>query len=140
MAESKDMDWWEIKVLYDGQCPLCRGEANLLRRLDHGQRRLLLEDISSPDFDAGRYGATIDQLMGQIHGVLPSGRLVKGMEVFRRAYDAVGFGWLLAPTNWPILRRCFDAGYEWFARHRLWLTGRSGHCHTGRCRSPYKAA
>ncbi len=140
MAEMTDMDRWEIKVLYDGQCPLCRREADLLRRLDGGQCKLLLEDISSPDFDAGRYGATMDQVMAQIHGVLRSGRLVRGMEVFRRAYDAVGLGWLLAPTNWPILRRVCDAGYKWFARNRLWLTGRLGHCHTGRCRLPHEAA
>ena len=134
------MDRWELKVLYDGQCPLCRKEADLLRWLDGGRRRLLLEDLSSPDFEASKYGATIEQLMDQIHGVLPSGRLVKGMAVFRRAYDAVGLGWLLAPTNWPILRGFFDAGYEWFARNRLWLTGRFGGCHGGRCHAPDNAA
>lgn len=134
------MNRWEIKVFYDGACPLCRREADLLRWLDGGRGKVLLEDISSPEFDASRYGVTRDQLMGQIHGLLSTGRLVKGMAVFRRAYDAVGWGWLLAPTNWPILRRCFDAGYEWFARNRLRLTGRLGHCHTGGCRPPREAA
>jgi predicted DCC family thiol-disulfide oxidoreductase YuxK len=66
----------------------------------------------------------------------PDGSLVRGMEVFRRAYDAVGLGWLLAPTRWPILRSIFDAGYSWFARNRLRLTGRTGTCDSGRCRIP----
>ena len=112
----------------------------MLRWLDGGRRRLLLEDISSQEFDPGRYGATLDQLISQIHGMVPSGRLVKGMEVFRRAYEAVGLGWLLAPTNWPILRHFFDAGYEWLARNRLWLTGRWTHCHVGRCSVSHKSA
>ena len=112
----------------------------MLRWLDGGRRRLLLEDISSQEFDPGRYGATLDQLISQIHAMVPSGRLVKGMEVFRRAYEAVGLGWLLAPTNWPILRHFFDAGYRWFARNRLWLTGRWTHCRTGRCSVSHKSA
>lgn len=127
------MNQWEIKVLYDGQCPFCRREAALLRWLDGGRRRLLLEDITGPGFDPGRYGTTLEQAMGQIHGVLPNGRVVKGMEVFRRAYDAVGLGWLLAPTNWPILRRFFNSGYAWLARNRLWLSGRFGGCHSSHC-------
>jgi len=65
----------------------------------------------------------------RISQVLPDGSLVKGMEVFRRAYDAVGLGWLLAPTNWPVLRSISDAGYAWFARIRLHLTGRTSACY-----------
>ena len=71
--------------------------------------------------------------MGQIHGVLPSGTVIKGMAVFRRAYDAVGLGWLLAPTNWPILRRLSDACYAWFARNRRWLTRRAQGCDSSLC-------
>jgi predicted DCC family thiol-disulfide oxidoreductase YuxK len=121
-------------ILIDGDCPLCRQEAHLLRRLDRGRGRLGLVDIASPGFDAARYGVTFDQVMGTIHGVTSDGRVVAGMEVFRRAYAAVGWGWLLAPTAWPVLRPIVDAAYRWFARNRLRLTGRSGTCENGRCR------
>jgi predicted DCC family thiol-disulfide oxidoreductase YuxK len=120
-------------VLIDGGCPLCRREADLLRRLDRGRGRLALEDIAAPGFDPGRYGVTMDALMGTIHGVLPGGGLVTGPEVFRRAYSAVGWGWLTAPTGWPVLRPLTDRAYAWFARHRLRLTGRQG-CEGGACR------
>jgi len=50
--------------------------------------------------------------------------VIEGMEVFRRAYAAVGLGWLLAPSGWPGVGRLFDAAYRWFARNRLRLTGR----------------
>jgi len=124
---------WQFKILIDGECPLCKREANFLRWLDGGRGRLVIEDISAPDFDASKYGKRLDELMGQIHGVTRWGTVITGMGVFRQAYDAVGLGWLLAPTNWPILRQISDRVYVWFARNRLRLTGRRETCDSGRC-------
>jgi predicted DCC family thiol-disulfide oxidoreductase YuxK len=128
------MSTWRIKVLIDGACPLCRREADFWRRLDRGRGRIALEDITSPGFDPAENSLTRAQAMEQIHGVLPSGTVVRGMEVFRRAYEAVGRGWLVAPTAWPILRPLFDRGYKWFARNRLKITGRFLRC-TDNCSS-----
>lgn len=126
---------WRIKVLIDGACPLCRREADLWRRLDRGRGRIVLEDIADARFDPTEYRLTREQAMAEIHGILPSGELVRGMEVFRRAYAAVGWGWLLAATSWPLLRPLFDRGYQWFARNRLRLTGRESEC-GDHCSSP----
>jgi predicted DCC family thiol-disulfide oxidoreductase YuxK len=128
---------WDVKLLYDGECPLCMREVRMLEKLNH-KGRLALEDIAQPDFDASQYGRTFEQLMGSIHGVLPDGQLVTGMEVFRRAYAAVGLGTLLAPTAWPVLKPVFDRAYTLFAKNRLRLTGRSQDCATGRCAIPAK--
>jgi len=114
---------WEIELLYDGDCPLCRREVAFLSRRDRSGR-LALVDIAAPEFDPGRYGLDRETVMGSIHGVLPDGRSVEGMEVFRRVYAAVGLGWLLAPSRWPGLRWIFDRAYRVFARHRLRWTGR----------------
>ena len=122
------MDQRRIRVLIDGACPLCCREANIWRRLDRGRGRIVLEDISASDFDPARYGLTSEQAMGQIHGVLPSGVVIRGMDVFRQAYGAVGWGWLVRPTAWPVLRPLFDRAYRWFARNRLRLTGRGAVC------------
>lgn len=127
---------WQIKVLYDGDCPLCRREVEMLERRDDGRGRAVFEDISAPGFDARAYGAGYEELMSRIHGVLPDGTLVEGMEVFRRVYAAVGLGWLLAPTGWPLLRPVFDAAYRWFARNRLRLTGRGEVCSQHACEAP----
>ena len=124
---------WQLRVLIDGECPLCRREGRFMERLDAGRGRLIIEDITRPDFDPAAYGVTMDQLIGAIHGVLPDGKLVTGMEVFRRAYRELGMGWLLAPTGWHILRPAFDAFYRWFARNRLRITRRGDGCATGRC-------
>lgn len=123
-----------FRILIDGACPLCKREGDLLMRLDKGRGNLILEDIASPSFDASRYGTTFEAVMGSIHGVLPGGKLVHGMEVFRRAYAAVGFGWVLAWSDWPVLRSIANAGYKVFAKYRLRLTGRRDACEGGRCR------
>jgi len=75
--------------------------------------------------------------MGVIHGVFPDGRIVSRMEVFREAYRAVGLGWLLAPTRWPVLRWLSDCGYEWFARNRISIGKWFGRkCDAGNCAIP----
>ena len=119
---------WRIRVLYDGDCPLCSREIRFLERRDRGRGRIQFENIAEPTFDPRAYGLEAREVMARIHGVLPDGTVVAGMEVFRRAYAAVGFGWLMAPTRWPGLRRLADLAYRIFARNRLRLTGRTCSC------------
>jgi predicted DCC family thiol-disulfide oxidoreductase YuxK len=118
-----------VEVFYDGQCPLCRREMGMLRRLD---RRQIIQftDIADPAFDAACLGKTHGDLMGEIHGRLPDGTWIKGVEVFRQLYGAVGFRWLVSLSRWPGFRQMLDVGYRVFARHRLRLTGRC----TDQCR------
>lgn len=123
--------------MIDGDCPLCVREGALLRRMDKGRGRLKILDITAPDFDPAKFGTTADAVMGSIHGVEPDGTLISGMGVFRRAYHAVGWGWLLAPTGWPVLKPLFDRFYRWFARNRLRITFRSTkavNCPSGTCK------
>ena len=112
------MESWRFKLLYDGDCPLCRREAQFLQKRNR-LGRMAFEDIAAPGFDPATYHTTREALMGVIHGVFPDGRMVTKLAVFREAYRAVGLGWLLAPTGWPGLRWIADRGYEWFARNRL---------------------
>lgn len=125
----------KFTILIDGECPLCCKEASFMRWLDGGKERLAIVDIAGAGFDAARYGRTFEQLMGEIHGVRSDGTLVTGVEVFRLAYGAVGWGWVLAPTAWPGLRWVSDRLYVWFAENRLRLTGRAL-CEGGRCKVP----
>lgn len=129
MADSVETGW-EIKILYDGDCPLCRREISQLRRRNR-EGRVAFEDIAGPEFDPARYGLDGRAVMGRIHGILPDGRVVEGVEVFRRVYAAVGLGWLMAPSRWPGVGRLYEWGYDLFARNRLRLTGRSCAPHPG---------
>jgi len=112
------MNHWRFKLLYDGDCPLCRREARFLEKRNRNGW-LAFEDIAAPGFNPALYGATQEELMSVIHGVFPDGRLVQRVAVFREAYRAIGLGWVLAPTAWPGLRWLADRGYEWFARNRM---------------------
>lgn len=107
-----------IQLLYDGACPICRREAAWLRRADR-RGRLELVDISVPNFDPTRFGLSHEAVQGALHAIGPNGRIVRGMDAVRAAYRAVGWGWLAAPTGWPLLRPVFDRLYRAFARNRL---------------------
>lgn len=112
-----------VEVFFDGDCPLCIREVNLLRRLDrHG--RVQFTDIAGPDFVAAVTPEEHADFMARIRGRLPDGTMIEGVEVFRRLYAAVGFGALVAMTRVPGLSQLLDLGYRVFARNRLRLTGR----------------
>lgn len=114
---------WVVEVFFDGDCPLCRREINWLRKRDR-QLKVRFTDIAAADFDPGSTGKTLSELMARIHGRLPTGELIEGVEVFRQLYAAVGLNWLVVPTRWPLFRQFLDWGYRLFARYRLRLTGR----------------
>jgi predicted DCC family thiol-disulfide oxidoreductase YuxK len=126
----------EFEVFFDGDCPLCVREIRMIARLDRAHR-IRFTDIAAPEFDAAGTGVSWQTLMDRIHGRLPDGTLVEGVEVFRRLYTAVGFGPLVALTRLPGVRALLDLGYHLFAKHRLRLTGR---CVDGTCRVAPRAA
>jgi predicted DCC family thiol-disulfide oxidoreductase YuxK len=112
----------EFTLLYDGLCPLCSKEVNwLYSRNKHG--RLGFKDINDADFNPAVYGKTQEDFMAEIHGLYPDGQLIKGMGVFRETYKAVGLGWLMAATGWPVLKPLFDLIYRVFAKYRVRLAG-----------------
>ncbi len=123
----------EVEVYFDGLCPLCRREIELLRRLDR-RGHIRFTDIAAAGFSAASLGLDQAQLMARIHGrVLASDELIEGVEVFRRLYQAVGLGPLVALSRWPGISWGLDWAYRWFAENRLRLTGR---CTADTCALP----
>ena len=54
---------WEIKMLYDGDCPLCMREVNMLRKRDADTGRIEFVDIASPDYDpSANAGISFEQV------------------------------------------------------------------------------
>ena len=116
---------WQIKLLYDGQCPLCLREVNFLRRRDANRGLVAFVDIADDDYTPEKHGGVdFETAMGRIHAVLPDGTLIKNVEVFRRVYETLGMGWVYAATKWPIIGLIVDRLYGIWADLRLTLTGR----------------
>jgi len=127
---------FEFSVFFDGECPLCVREIRMLQRLDR-EKKIEFVDISRPDWRPEELGLSMDELMKEIHGRLPDGTLVKGVEVFRRLYSAVGFSRSVAVSRLPIVRQGLDVAYRLFAKNRLRLTGR---CVDDTCLVPSRTA
>ena len=123
----------QLRLLYDGQCSLCRREMEELKRRD-AKELIVPEDISDPAFDPARYGLTAEQVQAVLHVVLPDGRVLRAMDAVRAIYRAAGLGWLVAPTGWPGVRWLADGSYRFFARHRLTFSRMFGRkCDSGSC-------
>ena len=75
--------------------------------------------------------------MASIHGRLPDGTVIEGVEVFRQLYAAVGLGPMVSLSRAPGISGALDAAYSIFARNRLRLTGR---CDGDACQLPSAVA
>ena len=114
---------YEVEVFFDGGCPLCVREIGMLRRWDR-RHKIRFTDIDAAEFRTADVGKSYDELMAQMHGRLPDGTWIRGVEVFRRLYKAVGFGPLVFLSRLPVISQTLDLGYVLFAKNRLRLTGR----------------
>jgi predicted DCC family thiol-disulfide oxidoreductase YuxK len=124
---------WQVEVFYDGDCPMCSKEIAILRRWDK-KCRIKFTDLADPEFDSAALGKSRDELMEQMHGRLPDGQWIKGVETFRRMYAAVGFGPAVFLSRLPILSQLLSLTYWIFAKNRLRLAGRCSP--NGACRVP----
>jgi predicted DCC family thiol-disulfide oxidoreductase YuxK len=122
-ATSPREDEFAIEVFFDGACPLCRREIDIVRKLDRCHR-IRLTDIAAAQFRPSEYGKSLGEFMSEIQGRLPSGQWIQGVEVFRQLYSAIGLGWLASISRFPIITQLTEFAYRVFARNRLRWTGR----------------
>jgi len=119
-----------FEVFFDGECPLCVREINLIRWLDRDER-VIFTDIASSDFSAQEAtGLSYDVLMARIHGRLADGTMIEGVEVFRQLYGRTFLRPTIPMTRLPGVASILRAGYVFFAKYRLRLTNR---CDGGQC-------
>jgi predicted DCC family thiol-disulfide oxidoreductase YuxK len=114
---------YPLEFLYDGSCPICRADVAKLRKADKNSK-LIFIDITEPDFNPQEYERSLESLLARIHARRADGLIVEGPEVFRLSLAAVGLGWLVAPTRWPVLNFATEITYSWFARNRTTFADR----------------
>lgn len=123
--QGEDDDKWQVKILYDGDCPLCMKEVDFLQKRNEAYNTIKFVDISADNYSPEENaGVTFEQAMGHIHGIMRDGTVVTGIEAFRKFYDAIGLGWVYAITKFKAVEVVADAVYEVWAKYRLPLTGR----------------
>jgi predicted DCC family thiol-disulfide oxidoreductase YuxK len=112
-----------LQVYFDGDCPLCTKEVNMIRGKDT-VRAIHFVDIASENFSPEEVGVSLAELMAEIHARLPDGQLIKGVEVFRQMYSRIGFERSVTLSKAWGIRHGLELAYELWAKNRLRLTGR----------------
>jgi predicted DCC family thiol-disulfide oxidoreductase YuxK len=117
---------WKIKLLYDGDCPLCLREVNFLQKRDAGRGLIAFVDIADEGYSPEENGGIdYETAMGRIHALLPDGTQLQNLAVFRRSYETLGLGWIYAATKLPVIGFIAEKFYGLWADWRLKLTGRA---------------
>ena len=117
----------EIRMLYDGDCPLCEREVDMLKARDAGVGKIDFLDISSPSYrPQENRGISFERAMASIHAIRADGSVLDGVTVFRELYEKVGLGWVYAITRWEPAAKAAEAVYDFWAARRLAVTGRPG--------------
>ncbi|ULA59525.1 MAG: Cell division inhibitor [Nitrospira sp.] len=124
---------YPLTVWFDGACPLCSREMTFMKRLDR-KRRLRFCDFSAPGSDIVTSEIPVSELSAVIHAQWGDGTVIRGVEVFRAIWQAVGLGFLTRMSRLPLIDPLAVKAYAWFARNRLWLTGRKV-CTSDQCRN-----
>ncbi|XP_011620917.1 uncharacterized protein At5g50100, mitochondrial isoform X3 [Amborella trichopoda] len=73
---------WKIKMLYDGECPLCMREVNMLKERNKLYGTIKFVDISSKEYSAEENeGLDYKTAMGRIHAILDDGTVLRDIAV-----------------------------------------------------------
>jgi predicted DCC family thiol-disulfide oxidoreductase YuxK len=103
-----------------------------MKRLDRN-RRLAFCDFSLPEYDERLTGFASGELARVIHARWADGTVIQGVEVFQAMWEAVGLGMLTQLSRLSLIEPLLYKAYAWFARNRLWLTGRTKDCPENAC-------
>ena len=99
-------------------------EVKFLQKRDRNSA-VKFTDLCALDYDPTQNGhVTYEEGMKKIHAVLPDGTVLKGLAVFESVYSAVGLGWVYSFAKIPFLFRFGERAYDFWAKKRMWLTGR----------------
>jgi predicted DCC family thiol-disulfide oxidoreductase YuxK len=133
----QDIPEFPLQIFYDGACSVCAKEMDIYRRKGHGGR-LEFVDISAAQFDAARFGISLDAFMREMHAIDRRGRVYRGVEAFRAIWQAfpgsTGYRVLATLIALPGVNLLARIAYRVFARIRKYLPKKYGNCEDGVCR------
>ena len=107
----------ELILFYDASCPLCAAEITHLKKLDKHQK-IAFENIHAPDFKEHFSQICYQEADRILHGQLPDGDVILGLDVTYLAWSLVGKRHWVAILRWPIVSVIAKGVYLIFARYR----------------------
>lgn len=107
----------QLTIFYDGTCPLCVAEMDMLRELDTN-RDIQLEDIYAADFEDRFPDIDTQKANRYLHGMKADGSMLFGLDVTAKAWTLVGQKQWISILRWPVIRWFSDLAYLFFARNR----------------------
>lgn len=113
-----------LKLLYDGECPICKREICILQKKD-SQTKINFIDISSKEFSPfENNNIDYNTAMSQIHAIDGKGNLLVGIPAFAAVYARSQLLVTSTLLRIPFIKKILKPLYTLFAKNRLWLTGR----------------
>ena len=111
--------------LFDGGCPLCLRETRFLKKKDFSNKINFI-DINNDSYNPSLYkNISYAEAMSNLHGILENGDIIKGLDVLSYSYKLIGLGWVYYPLKIEFLAPLLRLFYQYWAKYRLKITGRS---------------
>jgi len=129
----------ELRIFYDGNCPLCRAEMRQLKARDP-ENKIELVDLNAEHFSTKFSYIDKDYANRILHGETASGQVLLGLDVTSQAWALTGTRPWVQVLRLPLIKPIADWCYLRFAKHRYrisyLLTGKA-RC-DGQCQLPRK--
>jgi predicted DCC family thiol-disulfide oxidoreductase YuxK len=120
----------KARVLYDGDCALCRKSIGILRKLDWLGKLDYVNARDEAHAVLRQPPVAVAPLLEEMHVLTPMGCLHRGFRAFR------WLAWRL-PACWPVAPLLYIPGVPWLGqRTYLWVARNRFHlvpCHDGVC-------
>jgi predicted DCC family thiol-disulfide oxidoreductase YuxK len=105
-----------LSVWYDGDCPVCRQEVALYRRIDR-RERIEWIDITALSDNELPSGKTRQDLLGRFHAREADGPWQVGVDAFAAIWRVLpGFRWFAFLFRLPVIRQIAQVAYLGFLR------------------------
>ena len=108
------------KILVDGNCVVCDFEVSHYKRL--APNLFDIVDISSPQFDAQKFGLTTAAVNKHLHVITPDGTVLNGVDGFAHIWSRLPrYAFASRIIKVPLIHKAAQLGYVVFAEIRPWL-------------------
>ena len=107
----------ELILFYDAGCSLCASEITHLKKLDKHQK-IAFENIHASDFTEHFPHICQQEADRMLHGQLPDGEVIYGLDVTYLAWALVGKRHWVAILRWPCRDRASSSTHLAIATER----------------------